>query len=77
MMGVTDTAALSDLEDGELSDGDIAEKSGAPSNEVSHPSAGIHSYGEMNDVDIASDRSAIPVSGHQEGILLDFYKIPR
>ena len=69
--GAVSTAALSDLEDGELSDGDSGEKPGAQLDEVSRPHSGLNSHGNMNEVGIISDRLALPVFAHQKGIILD------
>ena len=66
------TAAFSDLEDGELSEGNSDEPSGAQcieaqSHMVSLPSVGNHAHGEVNDTVITAGRPSLPVSAHNKG----------
>ena len=66
------TAAFSDLEDGELSEGNNDERPGvecieAQSHMASLPSAGHHGHGEVNDTIVSAGRPSLPVSAHNKG----------
>ena len=66
------TSAFSDLEDGELSEGNNDERAGfhgveARSHRASLPSAGHHAHGEVNDTVITAGRPSLPVSAHNKG----------
>lgn len=66
------TATFSDLEDGELSEGNNDERSGvqgieAQSHMISLPSAGHYAHDEVNDTIITADRPSLPVSAYSKG----------